>query len=305
MKNSDILNVSVVMCTYNGAAFIADQLNSIVNQTYPVYELIVVDDGSKDDTFAIVQQWAEKYPQIQLHQNSTNLGYNKNFEKALTLATGDVIAISDQDDIWHLHKLAIMLRHWPQHVPLIYCSSVLFRHQVPEQPRTSRLIRMIDGKDPRRLALYNTVSGHAMIIRRELLQLALPFNPDVYYDWWLAVVAAANGGIVFLPQVLVYQRAHSQNATFKEGQSSNDILQQRKQLAVTNAKQFGSAPNLQQADKAFFNQLGALWQQRLEGKNKSALFFFLLRHRGAIYFSKKRNIALISQVKRSFRYAFK
>jgi glycosyltransferase involved in cell wall biosynthesis len=101
--------VSVVLCAYNGASFIAEQLTSISNQTYSHLEIIIVDDCSTDDTVSIIEKFQNLDKRIKLYQNPNNLGYNKNFEKAFQLATGSYIAIADQDDVWHTEKIAIMM----------------------------------------------------------------------------------------------------------------------------------------------------------------------------------------------------
>ena len=92
--------VSVVMCTYNGSRFVAEQIDSICRQTFPQLQIIIVDDASSDNTYEIVKQYADKDERIQSYRNDTNLGFNLNFNKACKLATGDFIAIADQDDIW-------------------------------------------------------------------------------------------------------------------------------------------------------------------------------------------------------------
>lgn len=97
--------VSVVMCTYNGAAFLREQLDTIINQTYPIYEIIVQDDGSTDETINILESYKERYPIVKLYKNVDGRGVNTNFFSALKRATGDYIAISDQDDIWELDKI--------------------------------------------------------------------------------------------------------------------------------------------------------------------------------------------------------
>ena len=94
--------ISVVLCTYNGALFIEEQLASIIGQTYGVAEIIVVDDASSDHTYAILERAAARDMRISLFQNNSNIGFSANFEKAMKMANHDFIAIADQDDIWHL-----------------------------------------------------------------------------------------------------------------------------------------------------------------------------------------------------------
>lgn len=93
--------VSIVMCTYNGEQFLREQLDSILAQTYPIHELIIQDDCSTDHTADIVREYARQYPFIRFHANISNLGFNRNFQDALSKAEGDYIAIADQDDIWY------------------------------------------------------------------------------------------------------------------------------------------------------------------------------------------------------------
>ena len=97
--------VSVVMCTYNGAKYLREQLDSIISQTYPIYELIVQDDCSTDETVAIIKEYMEKYSFIKLYVNEHNLGFNLNFKSVCMKATGDFVALSDQDDVWFPDKI--------------------------------------------------------------------------------------------------------------------------------------------------------------------------------------------------------
>ena len=86
--------VSVVMATYNGENYLCEQLDSILAQSYPVYEIIIQDDCSTDGTTDIVRQYMEKYPFIKLFVNEQNVGYNENFRLAAMHATGDFVALS-------------------------------------------------------------------------------------------------------------------------------------------------------------------------------------------------------------------
>ena len=98
--------ISVALCTYNGEKFIEQQLDSILNQTITVDEIIICDDCSKDNTVAIINKYIENNPSLfKLYINENNLKSNANFEKAIQLTTGDYIFLSDQDDIWKNDKV--------------------------------------------------------------------------------------------------------------------------------------------------------------------------------------------------------
>ena len=102
--NSTPLTVSVVMCTYNGKQFLREQMDSILAQDYPLHEIIVQDDRSTDDTWDILQTYAKAHPGLfKLFRNDEQLGFNRNFHTALLRATGQYVAISDQDDIYTPH----------------------------------------------------------------------------------------------------------------------------------------------------------------------------------------------------------
>ena len=96
--------VSVVMCTYNGARFLREQMDSILAQDNPLHEIIVQDDGATDDTLDILNTYARQHPQIHVYRNEERLGFNRNFHTAMLRATGDFIAPADQDDIWFPQK---------------------------------------------------------------------------------------------------------------------------------------------------------------------------------------------------------
>src|ERR1044071_372824 len=95
------LRFSVAMCTYNGARFLRDQLNSIAAQSVPVQEIVICDDCSEDATCTVIESFAHRHPDIvRLYRNRMRLGVSRNFAQAISLCRGDVILLSDQDDIW-------------------------------------------------------------------------------------------------------------------------------------------------------------------------------------------------------------
>lgn len=100
------MKVSVALCTYNGEKYLSEQLDSMMNQSILPDEIIVCDDGSKDTTIEILSSYLKKYPNIfKILKNESNLGFIKNFEKAMKLCTNEIIIISDQDDVWEQDKI--------------------------------------------------------------------------------------------------------------------------------------------------------------------------------------------------------
>ncbi|MBQ6958217.1 MAG: glycosyltransferase [Bacteroidales bacterium] len=100
--------ISIALCTYNGEKYLTAQLDSILDQTHPADEIIIVDDGSTDATLDIIREYASRTDILQYFVNEQTLGYVRNFSKAISLTSGDFVALSDQDDIWtkdHIEKL--------------------------------------------------------------------------------------------------------------------------------------------------------------------------------------------------------
>ncbi|MCY7421576.1 MAG: glycosyltransferase [Chitinophagaceae bacterium] len=294
--------VSIVMCTYNGAMFLEEQLQSLVQQTYPIQELLVFDDASVDGTPAILKRFADEYNFIQLHINPKNIGFNKNFEQALKAANGDLIAICDQDDIWVDTKIEKMVKGWKPKCPLIYCGALSFVNEVPQQYSLHPLYRQFEGTDARKIFLRNTVSGHALLIKKSFLPLVLPFIEDVMYDWMMAVTAACNGGVQFYPEVLVFQREHRNNATLQSGKQQT-IAQQRiafKKQRIEHLQAFIKIPGMPSQHALFAEKLATLLTNSMKHNFYFHLFSFLLKHRNILFNYKKRKIGFISHIKHSY-----
>jgi glycosyltransferase involved in cell wall biosynthesis len=297
--------ISVVVCTYNGAKYIEEQLASITGQTYAITEIIVVDDASSDDTFAILERAAARDSRIALYRNDVNLGFTANFEKAMKMANHDFIAIADQDDIWHLHKVEKMMAAFLPSAAAIYCDSIRFAKTVPTSPVANKKNRRIHGTEVRKLAMYNTVSGHALIIRKSLLEHALPIPSAIYYDWWLALQAVANGGLQYLDEILVYQRAHDNNVTIAKNASEKELRDNYRTMLGTHLNAFTQIDALSSTDKDFFVNFENHWSQMLKKGSSSGLFFFMIKHRKELFHYKKRKLPFISACKHAFLFAFR
>lgn len=218
--------VSVALATYNGATYIAEQVLSILGQTTPAAQLVVADDGSADDTVAIVERLVREHgdgaPELVVLRGDRPSGVSANFERAIASAGGDFIALCDQDDVWHPAKLQTML------AALQASPGALLAHSdarlVDERGAAldSTLFQRLEiGPDDLRelregdafgtLLRRNLVTGATVVFRRELATLAAPIPSAWVHDEWLAIIAAATGGIVPLTEPLIDYRQHGSN----------------------------------------------------------------------------------------------
>jgi glycosyltransferase involved in cell wall biosynthesis len=217
----------------------------------------------------------------------------------------EYVSFADQDDIWHPEKIARMLAAFETDASLIYCDSVKFSDTPPVLPKSSAKNRRIAGSDPKKIAVYNTVSGHAMIIRKSLCAPAFPLPEGVYYDWWLAIVAMATNRVQFLPDVLVYQRVHDRNVTLQSNLSESTHRQRFRSTLVKHLDAFRKITTLSAGDHSFFEEGYACWQLSLHQRFNLGLFRWLMRNRAIVFCNKVRKFPLISQLKNSWLLSFR
>ncbi|MDF1548305.1 MAG: glycosyltransferase family 2 protein [Bacteroidales bacterium] len=201
--------ISIALATYNGEKFLAEFLDSVYSQSYQNIEVIAVDDCSTDETEEILAKYKNTHG-LKYEVNSENLGFIKNFEKVLSLCSGEYIALADQDDIWFPEKVATLLDNIGNHL-LIHSDAILIdakKNKIADSFTrfSNKKVRLTSFKN---LLFYNNVTGCTSMIKKELIQKALPF-PDkiIYHDWWLALVAAKYGNIQYLQEPFLYYRQH-------------------------------------------------------------------------------------------------
>lgn len=204
--------ISIALATYNGEMFLPQQLDSILLQSYTNLEIIICDDRSTDSTRDILNHYAQNDQRIQLFFNETTLGLVKNFEKALSLCSGEYIALSDQDDIWEKGKIQSLIRHIGN-ASLIHSDAILIdATEVVFASSYSHYSHKILYKDIFSYLLGNNVTGCTSLFSRQLLELALPFPKGIFvHDWWLALCAYKHEGIVYCNQPLIRYRQHANN----------------------------------------------------------------------------------------------
>lgn len=212
------------MCTYNGAEFLAAQLQSILAQTQPPDEIVICDDGSTDGTRTLLEQFKEESSiPVTLHFNKQNLGSVKNFEQAITLCTGDVIALSDQDDVWRSDKLQLfesVLNNSPSAGLVFSDAAIVDENLTPLNRRMwdevgfdahkRRLIKT--GRALEVLITGWTVTGATMAFRSPFVKLSLPIPDEIamIHDGWIALTIGAVADVVALDEPLIQYRQHAQ-----------------------------------------------------------------------------------------------
>jgi len=226
MKKSDPTYpfVSVALCTYNGERYLTEQLESILHQDYRnINEIICVDDRSTDKTWEILNNYAAKYSIFKIFKNEKNLGFIKNYEKAITLCNNHLIAISDQDDIWYSYKISKLTAAIGTDL-MVYSDN-----EYIDQDGKSLGIKFSDKRNlatctnSLNFALFNGISGHTTMFKKELLNYALPFPADIHYDWWLGFCASQHSDIQVVNDPLVGYRQHTSNAVGSYNAVKNDI----------------------------------------------------------------------------------
>jgi glycosyltransferase involved in cell wall biosynthesis len=222
----DADRLSVVLATYQGEEFLAAQLASLVSQARLPDEVVIVDDCSSDATPALLSEFAQRAPfPVDLVLRREHLGTWATFEEGLRRATGDILVICDQDDVWREHKLALLAdRMAVQPDALMAFSDARLIDSAGEligrsrwrvagfSPRTMRAM----SRDPfGPLISHQAVSGCTMAIRAGLLPALLPFPAEVHpalptmmYDRWISLMAAAAAPAITVPEPLVDYRIH-------------------------------------------------------------------------------------------------
>jgi glycosyltransferase involved in cell wall biosynthesis len=207
-SSSSVPRVSIALSTFNGAAYLREQLDSLLAQTSADFEIVAVDDGSRDATPRVLDESAPRDARLRWSPNPGNLGPTRSFERAFAQCRGEFIAPCDQDDVWDACKLERLLDAIDG-VDLAYCDSgYIDADGASLGKRVSDHRRMLEGRDPLPLLFSNSVSGHAMLVRRSLVQAAGPAPAGTYFDWWLALCAAGREGVRYVPEPLVRFRRH-------------------------------------------------------------------------------------------------
>ena len=216
--------ISIALAAYNGSRYIGEQLESFSAQRRLPDELVVCDDGSTDGTPEQVERFASRAPfEVRLERNPNTLTTTPNFEKAVSLCRGDLIFLSDQDDVWlpeKLEKMAGYLEAHPEAGGLVCNGAVCNSNAEPLgydlweaqwfTPAEQRLVR--DGRAVEVFVNHVVASGNTLAFRARFLDLVLPF-PELHdcADAWIATLIAAVSEVHILDRELIRYRLHEEN----------------------------------------------------------------------------------------------
>lgn len=239
------MKITVVMPVFNGAEYLAEQLDSFAAQTRPPDELVVSDDCSSDSSLDVVSTFALRAPfDVRLFRNSERKGCNGNFEAAIRYSRGDVVALSDQDDVWlprHLEQITAPFVG-NQSVGLVISDSTYVDEALntigttlwkAERFGLADMRRITRGNQFEEWAKHHVVAGHALAFRRNLADLFLPFHPTMMYDHWLSLICAAVATVVLVPQQLTLHRHHRKQLVGHRAVSLVDRSTSQASLSMT------------------------------------------------------------------------
>lgn len=233
------MKISIALATYNGARHLEEQLRSLASQTLLPFELVVTDDGSTDDTLAILHRFAAASPFIiRIHTNPHRLGYAENFIHAVSLCKGDWIALCDQDDIWLADKLRAVSSAIRNDATLVVHPVQAVDAELRPIDAQSVTSRVRPGRGPFRLATFGYFAGLGVIFKRDVADIISyrPRFPDRHdttveaaHDEWICGLADALGSTQKIDRPLVLYRQHGRNTCGAWMRKSADVYPQAEQ----------------------------------------------------------------------------
>jgi glycosyltransferase involved in cell wall biosynthesis len=209
--------VSVAMCTHNAERLVEAQLESILNQMRPPDEIVICDDVSSDRTVEIIRRIGRNNPVLRLVQNPEKLGVRRNFENAVNQTTGDIIFLSNDDDVWFKDKIAVVAAAYAENSGVTMIASDAELIDESSRPlgftlngrREKSWVHAGMSADHFLKGIW--VNGCVMSFRSVLKPLILPFAETWVFDRWIAALAYALGEVKMLDRPLMYYRRHGGN----------------------------------------------------------------------------------------------
>lgn len=283
------MTLSIALTTYNGECFLREQLDSIIAQTISDWELIICDDCSSDRTWCILEDYAKSDSRIRIFRNEKNLGYVKNFEKAISLCSGEYIALSDQDDIWNDNHLEKLLESIKDSSAAVGNATIINEVGVKKDYLLSNGDGYyFDGDNIDKLytilCYRNPFFGSISVYKsNDLKTIAIPVPDSVMcHDVWFSAVACCINGLNYDFEPLSKHRIHGKN---ESGTHHISLLVQVLSTINNNRKEFSISrmkicdellyriPDMQEDIKNVIKLIGEYHKNRLEGYRLKTISF--------------------------------
>ena len=218
MKNKTI---DILLATYNGEKYVAQQIDSILNQTYKNIKLVISDDCSKDKTKEVLKQY-ENDERVEIHLQKENLGYIRNFEFLLKQVKNDLYMLSDQDDVWLKEKVEKSLEVLEtQNADMVFGDLEVVNEELKTIYPSFGDYMKLNRKIKKQINnfelnyLYNCVTGCTILSKKKFIKKILPVPYEskyVAHDHWMALmVQSSNGKMVYMPEKYIKYRQHGDN----------------------------------------------------------------------------------------------
>jgi glycosyltransferase involved in cell wall biosynthesis len=212
--------INILMATYNGRRYVAKQIESILNQTYQDFRLIISDDCSTDSTLKILEEYEKKDKRIEIYSQGQNLGVSANFEFLISKVRSEYFMFADQDDIWKPDKIENSVRKLEtENLDLVYTDLEVVDSRLNQIAPSYWALKGLDYRIKKynnfeSLYLNNFVTGCTMLVKSKWINEFMPLpkiSTYVLHDYWITLVISQSGKIGYLDKPTIKYRQHSNN----------------------------------------------------------------------------------------------
>lgn len=277
--------IDILMATYNGELYVAEQINSLLEQTYTNWKLLIRDDGSKDKTLGIIEEYIKKYPnKIELIKDEKGgLRAKDNFIELLNYSKSEYVMFCDQDDVWLPNKIEITLKKMKEiecGPTLVHTDLKVVDSKLNIISESMRKYQKIDpnAKEYNSIILQNNIVGCTMMMNKSLIEISKGSYPNgIMHDWIIGIIASIMGKIEHIDDATVLYRQHGKNHSGANKYKLNIISKIKKLSKLKEKREELYKTNYQLSD--------ILLEIKIEDNklNKKLLEYVELPKKGLIY----------------------
>ena len=256
------MKVSVVMATYNGEKYIEKQLDSIIGQSRKPDEIVIADDCSKDKTIEIINNYADQHHDISwvINRNDCNSGYIKNFLSAINASSGEIIVLSDQDDIWSNDKISIIEQYFERYQDMISLHmdySIIDTNGKIVREREIKYKKSIQKVTIDKFLKRLNYCGMSSSFRRDIMNYInlIDVNKLPTHDWTIHAIAVLMEGMYVSNKVVSFRRAHGDNVALKlDEKTKRNGIKQRLETVQNYRDYFSLLEEMNSITKGKYNE---------------------------------------------------